>query len=83
LAKDKLSGSVNVMVQDSTIANDGTTGVLSQSSGSTIRITRSTITGNGTAWNIANGGVVLSYGDNNIDGNGTANTEPSNPLPYK
>jgi len=27
--------------------------------------------------------VVLSYGDNNIDGNGSANTEPPSPLPYK
>jgi hypothetical protein len=78
-----LSGSVTVMVQDSTIANNGTTGVLSQSTGSTIRVTRSTIIGNATGWNIAGSGVVLSYGDNNIDGNGTANTEPPSPLAYK
>jgi hypothetical protein len=25
----------------------------------------------------------LSYGDNNIDGNTNANTEPPNPLTYK
>jgi hypothetical protein len=78
-----LSGSVTVMVQDSVIANNSTNGVLSQTSNSTIRVTRSTITGNGTGWNIASSGVVLSYGDNNIDGNTNANTEPPNPLTYK
>jgi hypothetical protein len=78
-----LSGSVTVMVQDSVIANNSTNGVLSQTSNSTIRVTRSTITGNGTGWNIASSGVVLSYGDNNIDGNTNANTEPPNPLAYK
>jgi hypothetical protein len=49
----------------------------------TIRVTRSTITGNATGWVIHNAGVVLSYGDNNIDGNTSANTEPPGPLPYK
>jgi hypothetical protein len=29
------------------------------------------------------GGVILSYGDNNIDGNTNVNTEPPNPLTYK
>ncbi len=28
------------------------------------------------------GGVVLSYGDNNIDGNTNVNTEPPSPLTY-
>ena len=28
-------------------------------------------------------GLVISYGDNNIDGNGAVNTEPPNPLTYK
>jgi hypothetical protein len=77
-----LSGSVTVMVQDTAVSNNSGTGVLAQN-GSTIRVTRSTITGNGTGWNIAGGGVVLSYGDNNIDGNTNANTEPPNPLIYK
>ena len=48
----------------------------------TIRVTRSTITGNNTGW-AASVGVVLSYGDNNIDGNTNVNTEPPNPLTYK
>jgi hypothetical protein len=72
----------NVMVRNSTIANnfvgldaDGTTAIIS--------VTRSTITGNNTGWETFQGGVVLSYGDNNIDGNTNVNTEPPNPLTYK
>jgi len=49
----------------------------------TIRVTRSTITGNATGWTGLGGGVVVSYGDDNIDGNGSANTEPPSPLPYR
>jgi hypothetical protein len=72
------SALVSVMVRNSTIANNGTNG-LAGGTGSTIRVTRSTITGNTTGW----AGVVLSYADNNIDGNGSANTEPPSPLTYK
>jgi hypothetical protein len=72
---------LSIMVRDSTIANNSTYG-LEAGSNTTIRVTRSTITGNGTAW-LTDFGAVLSYGDNNIDGNTNANTEPPNPLTYK
>jgi hypothetical protein len=75
------AGSTSIMVRNSTIANNGTNG-LEAGSSTTIRVTRSTITGNGTGW-LTDFGTVLSYGDNNIDGNGSANTEPPNPLTYK
>jgi hypothetical protein len=74
-------GTVNVMVRNSTIANNGTNGLDAEGAVITIRVTRSTITGNAAGWYAASG-VVLSYGDNNIDGNGAANTEPPNPLVY-
>jgi hypothetical protein len=74
-------GTVSVMVRNSTIANNGANGLESDIAGATIRVTRSTITGNTTGWTTS-GGVVLSYGDNNIDGNTNANTEPPNPLGY-
>jgi hypothetical protein len=78
------SASVNVMVRNSTIANNGSYGLAtSDSSTAIVRVTRSTITGNGNAWANVSGGVVLSYGDNNIDGNTNVNTEPPNPLTYK
>jgi Right handed beta helix region len=74
---------INVMVRDSTIANNGIDGFDVSGNDTTIRVTRSTITGNGgSGWHVYSG-VMLSYGDNNIDGNGSANTEPPNPLAYK
>jgi hypothetical protein len=74
---------VRVMVRNSTIANNINTGLVASEIGNIgiaiIRVTRSTIVGNGAGWQ---GGIVLSYGDNNIDGNGSANSEPPNPLVY-
>ena len=74
-------GAINIMVRNSTIANNGVNG-LEAGAETTIRVTRSTITGNGTGW-LNDSGAVLSYGDNNIDGNGSVNTAPPNPLTYK
>ena len=73
---------VNIMVRNSTIANNVLHGLQAVDGGATVRVTRSTITGNGTGWNNLSG-AVLSYGDNNIDGNTSGNTEPPSPLTYK
>jgi hypothetical protein len=77
---------VNVMVRNSTVANNVATGLKATGSGGSIRATRSTITGNGTAWSNSTGGggtgQVTSYADNNIEDNGTANTAPT-PVIYK
>jgi hypothetical protein len=73
---------VTIMVRNSTIANNGVYGLDANGTGATIRVTRSTITGNATGWVNSSGGVVLSYADNNIDGNGSVNTEPPSPLTY-
>ncbi len=72
---------VTVMVRNSTIANNAGEGLNANGTGATIRLTRSTITGNSSGW-IGSGGV-MSYVDNNIDGNGSANTEPMPALTYK
>lgn len=56
----------SIMVDKSTIANSGT-GLTAQNAGATIRVGSSSITGNGTATSGAN---VLSYGNNQINGNG-------------
>jgi hypothetical protein len=74
---------VSIMVRNSTIANNTFQGLVANNTGATILVTRSTITGNSTAWDTFAGGVVASYGDNNIDGNTTAPAEPANPLIYK
>jgi Right handed beta helix region len=73
---------VNVMARASTFANNVVEGLGADGIGATVRVTRSTITGNATGWAILSSGTMLSYGDNNIDGNGAANTEPPNPLTY-
>jgi hypothetical protein len=74
---------VNIMVRDSTIANNASNGLVATSTGATIRVTQSTISGNTVGWLNSSGGVVTSYADNNIDRNGTANTEPPSPLSYR
>jgi hypothetical protein len=73
------TASVQITVRNSAIANNGNNGLEAIGTTGIIRVTRSTITGNGTGW----AGTVLSYGDNNIDGNTNVNTEPPNPLIYK
>jgi len=74
---------VNVVVRNSTIANNGQDGLLAENSGATILVTRSTITNNATAgWAVSSSGVVSSYVDNNIDGNGGANSTPTSTLVY-
>jgi hypothetical protein len=76
------SGGSIVVVRNSTIAGNAGDGLVATNTGATIRITRSTVTGNGTGWTNSLGGVVTSYADNNIDSNGSANTEPPSPLTY-
>jgi len=73
---------ISIVVRNSTIANNAARGLEADGAGAIIRVTRSTITGNMTAWE-NNSGTVLSYGDNNIDGNQNINTEPPNPLTYR
>jgi hypothetical protein len=67
---------VTIMVRNSTSANNGGDGLEAQGTGASIRVTRSTITGNGTGWETSSSGVVTSYGDNNIDGNAGGNSAP-------
>jgi hypothetical protein len=66
----------NIMVRNSTIANNGGDGLVAGGTGASIRATRSTITGNDVAWAITSGGQVTSYADNNIEDNGSVNTAP-------
>jgi hypothetical protein len=80
---DGTNATINTMVRDTTIAANTIDGLVATGSGATVRVTRSTITGNATGWANTSSGVVLSYGDNNIDGNTNANTEPPSPLTYK
>jgi Right handed beta helix region len=53
----------------SVAANNGN-GIAAQFTGATLRIAQSVVTGNAFGWVVSNGGVLASYGDNYIDGNG-------------
>jgi hypothetical protein len=66
----------SVMVRNSVVSNSNR--ALSVGVGATLRVTRSTITGNGVGFEPI-GGMLLSYGDNNLDGNTTDGT-PTNTL---
>jgi hypothetical protein len=80
---ESISGaSATVTVGNSTIANNGGNGLEASGTNALIRVTRSKIIANNTGWTAVGAGVVLSYADNNIDGNTSANTEPPNPLAY-
>jgi len=58
-----------MMVRNSTIANNTSDGLIAVGAGSSIYVTRSTITGNDIGWATVNSGTVTSFGDNNIIGN--------------
>ena len=68
---------VNVMVRNSTITNNRGDGLEASGSGANVRVTRSTVTGNASGWEIFSGGAVSSFGDNDIFGNGSANNAPA------
>jgi hypothetical protein len=66
-------GLVDVTVVDSVMANNDSVGLSSGSfaSQASARLTGSVVTGNKVGVLIQNGGTVFSYGDNEINGNGT------------
>ena len=63
------SSATSLTVVRSVTANNAT-GLSSQLTNSTLRVGQSTVTGNTTSWLAQSSGVLQSYGDNNIDGNG-------------
>ena len=75
-AESLASTPVKVMVRDSTIANNTGDGLFAENTGATIRVSRSTITGNGAGWAITSTGTVTSFGDNEIIDNTTTVAAP-------
>ncbi len=59
---------MNVMIANSVVSNNGTTGIVTAGSGIIFRVGNTTITGNATGVTAASG-AVNSYGDNRLDGN--------------
>jgi hypothetical protein len=59
-------------VSHSVAVNNGYGFYAQNSTGAILRITQSTVTGNAIGWGSIGGGVLASYGDNSIDGNGAS-----------
>jgi len=74
-------GATIVMVRNCSISSNAT-GVASTGPPAVVRMTRSTITANGTGLAVASSGSLISYGDNNVDGNTTTNGSPTNTIIY-
>jgi hypothetical protein len=67
------AAATSLMLVRSVVANNST-GIVALSA--TVRIGRSTVTGNVIGWDSL-GGTLLSYGDNRIDGNGDSPPAPT------
>ncbi len=72
---------VSILLKDSTSTSNGVVsgapGVRADGALATIRISNVNITGNSLGVSTANGGQLLSYGDNAIDGNTNNGTSPT------
>ena len=76
--------SASIVIDRSTIAHNGGVAVLGNGSNAglpkgVVRVGRSTLTGNGTAGSANAGGLVGSYGTNQINGNGLDGTFTATP----
>ncbi len=63
-----------MLVDRSTIASNGTFALAADGPSATLRVGSSVITGNGTGCASPNGGTMLSYKNNSVNGNTNDNT---------
>jgi hypothetical protein len=76
------TGPTQVMVRNCTIFNAGVAIAVNQIA-AVVRLTKSTITGNLNGLGAGTGGQLISYGDNNVDGNTTDFVgAPTSTIPY-
>jgi hypothetical protein len=78
--------STEVNVANCMLTNNGADGIkVSGSNGNKgrVRLSGSTVTGNDTGLDILAGGFIDSYGDNNVDGNISANGAPTGTIPQQ
>jgi hypothetical protein len=80
-ATESGSGTVSLMIDRTAVVNSNT-GVLAFGAGATIRIGDSTVTGSSTGLSSGSGGVIASYGTNQVDGNG-ADGAPTSTISMK
>ena len=70
-----------VMVRNCTISNNSGIAIQSNGAAAVVRVTRSTITANTFGFLSFGSGTLVSYGDNNLDGN-TTNGSPTSTIVY-
>ena len=75
-------GATGVVVTDSIIEQNSGIGISAVGTGANARVSSTNITGNGTGVSTT-GGVIASYGDNLLDGNGANGAFTGAPLPRK
>jgi hypothetical protein len=71
------AGATLVTVEDSTSVNNGAGGIRSEGANATVRLTRTTVTGNDTALVRVASGAIVSYSSNVFDGNTNGSTPSS------
>jgi hypothetical protein len=62
-------GPVEMMIQDCTASYNGLSGIIANTGNSHIRMSQTTVTGNGTGTNQSAGGIIDSYQDNIVRAN--------------
>jgi hypothetical protein len=75
--------SAAVMLNGSRVAYNTTTGILASGGTARLRVSDTTITGNGTGVNFGGGAIVNTYGNNRLDGNTTDGAFTAPPIPPK
>jgi len=68
-ANDNGGGPTNVLVEESTISNNASTGIVATGPNATIRLGNSTVTGNARGLAVASSGKIISQGGNVVRGN--------------
>ena len=75
------AGAPEVSVENCFVTNNGSYGVKVNGNKAVARLSGSTVTANDTGLFSGGGGIIDSYGDNNVDGNISANGVPDNTTP--
>ena len=75
------AGTPQVSVENCLINNNASYGVKVSGNKAIVRLSGSTVTANDTGLFVSGGGNIDSYGDNNVDGNISANGAPTNTTP--
>ncbi len=73
---NSVAGAATSLMIVRSVAANNNTGVFTFGAFTTLRLGQSAVTGNTTSW-FQSGGVLRSYGDNYIDGNGDGNPAPT------